>query len=854
MYKYILLIYLIYPFISYAENVDKQILLINSYHQSMGWSEEIYQAVQDVFDSENIKYQLHIENMDTKRVKYNENYQQYLSELYNYKYHQDSKINFDLIILADNNAFDFMTKYHDKLFPTVPVIFCGVAFNKGLKVTNPYFTGVEEIFDAPATIEVALKLNPNLKEIFVINDFLPSGIAWAKMIKDDLQAKGYNEKFKISFADDWNMQKLQKHINNLPKNSMGMIGLYFRDRDGKYFTAKESAKLMSQGHNTPIYNLLDLFLDKQGAVGGNVISGYYQGETAARLAIRMLNGENIKDIAIIKKGANRYIYDYQGLTRLKLPIEKLPEDSIILNQPYSFYKEYKTLVWMVAIFINILIILNIFLLKNIAKRKIVEQELKQASDTLEIKVDEANAANKAKSTFLAHMSHELRTPLNAILGFAQIINDSKNLGKNDKENISIITRSGEHLLTLINQVLDLSKIEAGRTTINNNNFDLHQLLDDLERMFSLKIKEKNLHFVCEVQSLMPQYISADDIKLRQILINLLNNAVKFTEIGNVELYVRHNEEHKTINFVVKDTGYGIDKSELANLFQAFIQTSSGKKQHEGTGLGLSISRKFIHLMGGEITVNSTLDKGTIFEFYIKYQIPNLNKVQKLEIPKKVIALATNQIKYRILIVDDKWSNRQLMISLLEPLGFGLKEAENGQKAIDIFDQWQPHLIWMDMRMPVMDGYDATVEIRKNVKGQGVAIIALTANALGEGRASIEDAGCDDYLQKPFNNNYIFELMHKHIGIEYIYEENFQTNNSEPENTEEFTPQNLAQLPNNLLEQLIQATIMLDVEETQILIEQVSKQSKFLANNMLKLADDFKYDELQFLIKQAQANE
>ncbi|MDM8568232.1 ABC transporter substrate binding protein [Thiotrichales bacterium HSG1] len=851
MYKYLpLLIVLIYPFNCYAKDVDKQILLINSYHQSLGWNEEIYQAVKDVFDSANIKYQLHVENMDTKRVKYNENYQQRLSEIYDYKYNQDGKIHFDLIMLADNNAFDFMNKYHGKLFPTVPVVFFGVAFNKGLKVTNPYFTGVEEIFDAPATVEVALKLNPNLKEIFVINDFLPSGIAWAKMIKDDLQTKGYDKKFKISFAGDWNMSELQEYIDNLPENSMGIIGLYFRDRDGQFFTVKESAKLMSQGHSTPIYTLLNLYLDKQGSVGGNVISGYYQGETAAKLAIRIFNGDKVKDIAIVREGANRYIYNYQGLTRLGLSVTKLPKNSIILNQPYSFYQEHKTFVWIVIIFITILLIVNIFLLKNIAKRKRVQQKLKQLSNELKIKAEEADAANKAKSIFLAHMSHELRTPLNAILGFSQIISDSKSLSKTDRDNINIITNSGEHLLTLINQVLDLSKIEAGRTTINNNNFDLHQLLDDLEIMFSLKIKEKNLKFICERQSLLPQYVNADDVKLRQILINLLNNAVKFTKKGKVEIYVSHNEKHKTLDFIVRDTGHGIAKNELDNLFKAFIQTSSGKKQHEGTGLGLSISRKFIRLMGGDVTANSILGEGTTFEFYIKYKIPNTNKVLQPEAPKKVIALAANQMEYRILIVDDKWSNRQLMVSLLKPLGFMVKEAENGKKAVEIFNQWQPHLIWMDMRMPIMDGYNATMEIRKHVKGQGVAIIALTANALDEGRANIEDAGCDDYLQKPFNNACIFEIMHRHIGVKYIYLDDSSAN-TEIDHTEEFTPHTLSQLPNELLEQLLQAATMLDMEETQALIEQVAKQSKFLADKLLQLVGEFEYDELQSLIKQAQ---
>ena len=436
---------------------------------------------------------------------------------------------------------------------------------------------------------------------------------------------------------------------------------------------------------------------------------------------------------------------------------------------------------------------NIRLEQEISDCKKTEAELEQAKEA-------AVAANLAKSTFLANMSHELRTPLNAILGFSQLMNQDTNLLNEQKENLHIIQRSGEHLLTLINQVLDLSKVEAGRMTLSENNFDIHHLLADIEDMFALKANKKSLELRFECAADVPKNIYADEVKLRQVLINLLSNAVKFTSSGSVSVEVKNkqvkfqseagtkttnNPQSTTITFEVKDTGVGIAADELEKLFQPFVQTASGQKVQQGTGLGLTISRQFVRLMGGEITVISygkvftpgmplkeflEDTTGTIFKFDIPVGIADGSAIQNEPYNRRVVALAPNQPQYRILVVDDRDYNRQLLVKLLKPVGFEVEEASNGTEALEIWDSYSPHLIWMDMRMPVMDGYEATKRIKGTIKGQGTAVIALTASVWEEEKAVILSAGCDDFVRKPFHTEAIFDIMAKHLGVSYIYQE------------------------------------------------------------------------------------
>jgi CheY-like chemotaxis protein len=454
------------------------------------------------------------------------------------------------------------------------------------------------------------------------------------------------------------------------------------------------------------------------------------------------------------------------------------------------------------------------------------------------------------------MSHELRTPLNAILGFANIINRSKTLPSEHRDQLGIITRSGEHLLNLINQVLDLSKIEAGRTTLNLTDFDMFALLNDIANMFKLKAEEKQLKLLFERTDDVPQYIRTDEVKLRQVLVNLLNNALKFTKEGSVMLKVElpildfglteqseiRNPKSK-ISFEVIDTGLGIAPDELKNLFQSFVQTTSGRQALEGTGLGLAISRKFVQLMGGDIQVSSEVGRGSNFSFEIEVELVDAAIKPEITIKRQAIALEPNQPRYRLLITDDNWANRQLLLQLLNPFGFELREASNGQEAVTISSEWQPHLIWMDMRMPVMDGYEATKQIKSTTQGQAIAVIALTASTLEEERSVVLSSGCDDYLRKPFREAEIFETLTEHIGVRFIYEETV------PETQRlVLTGDSLATLPETWRAELQQTIEMLDVTTANKLIEQIRPQDAALANALADLVKNYRFDILQELLE------
>ncbi len=546
------------------------------------------------------------------------------------------------------------------------------------------------------------------------------------------------------------------------------------------------------------------------------------------------------------------------------------------------------------------------------------QQLQQSFETLEHRVqertaelavakDKAEVANQAKSTFLANMSHELRSPLNAILGFSQLMTRSQSLSPEHQENISIISSSGEHLLTLINNVLDLSKIESGRTSLNPKKFDLYRLLSDLEDMFELKADDKQLQLIFECSPDVPQYVETDELKLRQILINLLNNALKFTDYGVV--YVRvskqssgrnyqvedervyvseksiyfqkipsnsikispliqsENASYATpynasasaasffLHFEVEDTGLGIAAHELDNVFEAFMQTQSGKNSQEGTGLGLPISRKFVELMGGEMSVSSAVGKGSNFKFDIQVFAVEAADIESKKPTRNVIALEPNQHPYRILIVDDKPLNRQLLIKLLNPLGFELKEATNGQEAIEIWDSWEPHLIWMDMRMPVMDGYEATQYIKGTIKGQATAVIALTASVLEEERAVILSAGCDAFMRKPFREADIFDAMHKHIGVRYIYEDPAQANLSVIKQSDrEMTAADFVKLPESLVADLKLAILNADMDLIESAIEQIQLKDTVTAGAIANCIENFEYDKVLKLISQTRSHE
>ena len=366
------------------------------------------------------------------------------------------------------------------------------------------------------------------------------------------------------------------------------------------------------------------------------------------------------------------------------------------------------------------------------------QRVSEYTQALQTAKESAEAASRAKSEFLSKMSHEFRTPLNAILGFTQVMGNDPSLNPEQQEHLDTISRSGEHLLVLINDVLEMAKIEAGQITLNESNFDLHRLLKSLQEMLQIRAQAKGLRLIFDCPSDIPQYLRTDEGKLRQVLINLLGNAIKFTRRGWVKLRIRAGDESLLIGnrqeaspytlpltpyslrFEVEDTGPGIAPEEIETLFSAFVQTSTGQQSQEGTGLGLAISRQFVNLMGGNITVDSALGEGATFRFGVQVGLVQTVDMELPHTNRTVIKLAPDQPDYRILVVEDNPVNRRVMVKLLTLCGFQVREAINGEEAVALMESYPPDLIWMDMQMPVMDGYEATRRIKAGKKESGYA--------------------------------------------------------------------------------------------------------------------------------------
>ncbi len=482
------------------------------------------------------------------------------------------------------------------------------------------------------------------------------------------------------------------------------------------------------------------------------------------------------------------------------------------------------------------------------------KQLEDYSNQLKIKAQEAETANQAKSLFLANMSHELRTPLNAILGFSRLMTRDTSATLQQQEYVGIINRSGEHLLNLINDVLEMSKIEAGKTTINSEPFNLHQLLRTIREMFQIKAEAKKLWFEFILAPNLPQYVTSDPRKLRQLLINLLSNAVKFTSSGGVTLkvWICQNNTYPESNqaqlcFKVSDTGKGIAPEELDKLFDPFVQTASGIQSESGTGLGLAISRQFVNLMGGDIKVASVIEEGSTFTFDIRVLVTNSSQIESSFSQQQVKQIAPGQPKYRIAVVDDQETNRQLLVKLLQFIGFEIRTAKNGLEAVALWQEWQPHLIWMDMRMPILDGYDATRQIKSQLKGEKTIIIALTASAFEEEKDRILSAGCDDFVRKPFPESLIFDKIQQYLGVEYIYEVKSDLFFAKSSNTSH-NSLDLSFVPQELIEKVNQAAIAVDGEKIEQLLTNISAPDQNVVKTIREMIRNYDFDGIIELTK------
>lgn len=496
-------------------------------------------------------------------------------------------------------------------------------------------------------------------------------------------------------------------------------------------------------------------------------------------------------------------------------------------------------------------IINYLAIKeDITERKRAEQD--------RIGREVAEAANQAKSAFLSNMSHEIRTPLNAIIGFSQILKRDSSLGSKQLKHMNTILRSGEHLMNLINDILDLSRIEAGYHSLKPVDFNLHDLLEDIAMMLLLKTRDKGIELIVEKSEDLPVYITADEAKLRQVLINLLGNAVKFTDSGSVTLQARSESLSSNVKqlmrlvVAIEDTGPGISEQDSRHIFDAFYQTKAGQAAG-GTGLGLAISRNLVELMGGSIRVESCIGKGSRFIFSVPIETAADRKQKTSKSHKNVLYLASGTGPYRILVADDREDNRELLRELLVPVGFEIRETVNGQETIEQFEKWRPHAILMDMSMPIVDGYETARRIKATEKGKDTLIIAVTASAFGSDEEKVLAAGTDLFLSKPFQSEELFKLLENVPGLRYVYETSAVSGlNSvvepEPKKPRAMSQTDMEQLPGDLVESMAQAVEKGNMTMFRKLITQMEGINPDAAQELRSLAGQYDYEKLEKLLK------
>ncbi len=775
----------------YSQDNDRSssnVLYINSYSLTFPWADSVTTGILSTFLARD-DIQLFVEYLDAKRFgkdDFNELYRLYLNKYRN--------IDFDVAIASDNDALDFLIEFGDSLIQDIPVVFCGINNPEDYPIENTRFYGIKEGVNQESVIKLIMRLMPSVKKLYFISDSSTTSLVNINNIKRI--EKNYLGILQFEYISHISVDSLMSVTAQFEKgNAIALIN-YFQDVNGDPINFNSLVQDIARKTDVPVFLDSETLIGK-GILGGIINNGSAHGREAANLALQFIDRDNFVPDARIALPKDNHYFDYLILKKFDIPETLLPDGSIIINKPQRALVRYFRYIMLLLGIISFLLLTVLLLVFNIRRRKkaenIVHQKLieieqqnlrlenanrlvtqmnkelekinkhlSQVNEELKRAKEKSEESDRLKSAFLANMSHEIRTPLNAIIGFSSILTDPSTTREEQEQYIRIINSNGEQLIRLIDDIMDLSKIEAGQLKVLNELFSANEMINDIVGSF----RRNNINPLVQIRitpfaEKCQLMLLSDPSRFKQIIDNLLSNAMKFTNKGEVEIgfTLDHKDE---VTFYVRDTGIGIEKKHLDQIFNRFWKVEErGNKLYSGTGLGLAISRKLCEMLGGRIWVESMPGEGSTFYF----TLPNF--VLKEATIKDPIHSAGNKKHdwrgYTIAIAEDESSNLQLVTKILKNLNTQVIGFRNGTEIVDFFRKHPDKtidLILMDIKMPGMDGYMAAKQIRN--LHPGIPIIAQTAYAMVEDVSRLKDSEFDDFISKPVKTELLIEKISKLI--------------------------------------------------------------------------------------------
>jgi signal transduction histidine kinase/DNA-binding response OmpR family regulator len=825
----------------------KRVVVMNWYDRNYPSTGTFDRAFQAALESRAPgEAEFYTEYMETNRFP-GEGQSQLLSDYLQKKY---AGFKIDVVVSTVGATLDFLLEHRRQLFSDAPIVFATERPVPPAALLEARATGFYFGNTYARNLELALNLHPGTRRVFVVSGTVNRDKSLESTIRDDLRR--LKSKAAITYLTDLTLEELSVRVKNLPTKSVILYAWQQSlNPQGKVVESQAILRRISDEANVPVYGGMSAPNVGLGTVGAYVWTSEGKAAKLAELSLRVASGTRPQDIPT-ENGPTVPMFDWRELRRWGIHEDLLPPDSVILFREPTMWQQYR---WRIVAAIVVFILQGILIGSLLVERRRARRsrkELKEYERGLEELVrrrtaelvearDQAMAANRSKSAFLANISHDLRTPLNAILGFSGMVLRDATLSEQHRKDLTIVGSSGEHLLELIDDVLDMAKIESGRVTVAITSFDLPGLVNETVNLLREHAAAKNLELSLEVSSRAPRFVRSDPGKFRQILTNLVGNAVKYTEEGKVTVKLDARAGDSSSGFVlildVEDTGIGISVEDQARIFGVFVQarTSTGR----GVGLGLSISRELVQLLRGTIQVKSAPGRGARFRVEVPMQVAEAPEVTEKADAGSVAVLEPGQPDYRVLIVEDQRENWFLLQRLLQAAGFEVRVAEDGGEAVEQFKAWRPQFIWMDLRLPVLSGMEAAEKIRTLEGGQEVKIVAITASAFESQRQEVLAAGFDDFLRKPYRHHEVFDYMARHLGIPFAGRKPPQT--AAVKIT--LRPADLAALPAALRDELENAVISLDRERVARLVEKISEHDAALGNVLARLADRFAYTQI-----------